>query len=366
MSEPEGAAPPGPRSEGRATREGGASEGGRGGGRGPEASDKYSLTELPTVPLGGSGLRVTRLMFGGAPIAGLFAPVPEDRALATLEAAWAAGIRAFDTAPHYGAGLSERRLGAFLATRSRDEYLLCTKVGRLLVPATVDTADVDGAEIFCEAPRIARVRDYSRGGVHACLEGSLERLGVDRIDIALIHDPDDHAREALECAYPALAELRSQGVLGAVGIGMNQAAMLEWFLHRADLDCVLVAGRYTLLDQQAAISLFPECMRRGVAVLAGGVFNSGVLADPVAGARYDYEAAPPGILDRAQRIRAVCARHGIPIGAAALQFTLRHRAVTAAVVGARSPREISDDAGYLAAAVPGTLFDELAAEGLIP
>jgi D-threo-aldose 1-dehydrogenase len=155
-------------------------------------------------------------------------------------------------------------------------------------------------------------------------------------------------------------------VLGAVGVGMNQATMLEWFLPRADLDCVLVAGRYTLLDQQAAIALLPECLRRGVAVLAGGVFNSGVLADPVPGARYDYEAAPPDILDRAQRIRAVCARHGIPIGAAALQFTLRHPAVTAAVVGARSPGEITDDAGYLAAAVPGRLFDELAAEGLTP
>ena len=326
------------------------------------------MTTLPTVPLGGSGLHVTRLMFGGAPIAGLFAPVAEDRALATLRAAWAAGIRAFDTAPHYGAGLSERRLGAFLATRPRNEYLLCTKVGRLLVPATVDAADgdADGAGIFREAPGLARVRDYSRDGVRVSLEGSLERLGLDRIDIALIHDPDDHSQEALECAYPALAELRSQGVLGAVGVGMNQATMLEWFLPRADLDCVLVAGRYTLLDQQAAVALFPECLRRGVAVLAGGVFNSGVLADPVPGARYDYQAAPPGILDRAQRIRAVCARHGIPIGAAALQFTLRHPAVTAAVVGARSPGEITDDAGYLAAAVPGTLFDELTAEGLIP
>lgn len=326
------------------------------------------MSALPTVPLGGSGLCVTRLMFGGAPIAGLFAPVAEDRALATLQAAWAAGIRAFDTAPHYGAGLSERRLGAFLAGRPRDEYVLSTKVGRLLVPTPADGADgdADGAEIFCEAPRVARARDYSRDGVRASLEGSLERLGLDRIDIALIHDPDDHSREALECAYPALAELRSQGVLGAVGVGMNQAAMLEWFLPRADLDCVLVAGRYTLLDQQAAIALFPECLRRGVAVLAGGVFNSGVLADPVPGARYDYQAAPSGILDRAQRIRAVCARHSIPIGAAALQFTLRHPAVTAAVVGARSPGEITDDAGYLAAAVPGPLFDELAAEGLIP
>jgi D-threo-aldose 1-dehydrogenase len=329
----------------------------------PEASGKYSQTPLPTVPLGHGGLRVTRLMFGGAPIGGMYAPVGEDEALATLDAAWAAGIRAFDTAPHYGVGLSERRIGRFLAGRPRGEYVLSTKVGRLLVPAA---GAVAGAEEFpAEAPHLARVRDYSRDGVLASLEGSLERLGTDHVDIALIHDPDDHGPQALDEAYPALAELRAAGVIGAVGVGMNQAEMLEWFLPRADLDCVLVAGRYTLLDAGAAATLLPECRRRGVAVLAGGVFNSGVLADPVPGARYDYRAALPAILDRAQRIRAVCARRGIPIGAAALHFTLRHPAVTAAVVGARSPGEISADAGYLAAQVPDELFEELAGEGLI-
>jgi D-threo-aldose 1-dehydrogenase len=326
-----------------------------------------NTSALATAPLGRSGVRVTRLVFGGAPIGGLFAAVDDDTALATLEAAWDAGIRAFDTAPHYGAGLSERRLGAFLARLPRDEYVLSTKVGRLLVPAPAGAAHGagDGADIFAGAPRLARVRDYSRDGVRASLEGSLERLGLDRIDIVLIHDPDDHAQEALEGAYPALAELRSQGVLGAVGVGMNQAEMLEWFLPRADLDCVLVAGRYTLLNQQAAIALLPECLRRGVSVLAGGVFNSGILADPTPGATYDYQPAPADVVSRAQRIRAVCARHGIPIGAAALQFTLRHPAVTAAVVGARSPGEVADDSGYLSAPVPGALFDELAAEGLL-
>ena len=317
---------------------------------------------LPTAPLGSGGLNVTRLVFGGAPIGGLFAPVDEDAALATLQAAWDAGIRAFDTAPHYGVGLSERRIGRFLAGRPRGDYVLSTKVGRLLEPAD---GDVDGAEGYYGTPRLTRVRDYSRDGVLASLEASLGRLGVDRVDIALIHDPDEHGPEALDGAYPALAGLRAEGVVGAVGVGMNQAEMLEWFLPRADLDCVLVAGRYTLLDTRAAVSLFPECQRRGVSVLAAGVFNSGVLADPGPGATYDYLPAPADVTERARRIGAACARHGVPIGAAALQFVLRHPAVTAAVVGARSPAEIATDAGYLARDVPDALLRELAAEGLI-
>ena len=317
----------------------------------------------PTVPVGGSGVRVTRLVFGGAPIGGLFAAVDDGAAQATLEAAWEAGIRAFDTAPHYGVGESERRIGRFLAGRPRGDYVLSTKVGRLLRPAAGDYAD--GAEGYFGTPQLTRVRDYSRDGVLASLEASLGRLGVDRVDIVLIHDPDEHGPEALDGAYPALAKLRAEGVIGAVGVGMNQVEMLEWFLPRADLDCVLVAGRYTLLDTRAAISLFPECQRRGVAVLAAGVFNSGVLADPGPAATYDYLPAPPDVMDRARRIGAACARRGLPIGAAALQFTLRHPAVAAAVVGARSPAEIAADAGYLARDVPDALFDELAAEGLI-
>ena len=318
---------------------------------------------MPLAPLGRTGLRITRLVFGGAPIGGLFAPVSDDTALETLEAAWSAGIRAFDTAPHYGAGLSEQRIGSFLAGRPRQEYVLSTKVGRLLVP-TAD--DVEGAESFYGTPQLTRIRDYSRDGVLASVEASLGRLGLDRIDVALIHDPDDYAAEALDGAYPALAELRAAGVVGAIGVGMNQAALLEWFLPRSDLDCVLVAGRYSLLDGSAAERLLPECQRRGVAVLAGGVFNSGVLADPGQDATYDYRPAPAALLDRARRIRGACARYGLPIGAVALQFALRHPAVTAAVVGARTAAEIAEDAGYLDLHVPGALFDELAADGLIP
>ena len=298
------------------------------------------------------------LVFGGGSIGGLYQPVSEEAAGRALAAAWHAGVRAFDTAPHYGAGLSERRIGAFLAGRRRDEFVVCTKVGRLLVPAD---EDVEGAEGFYGTPPLTRVRDYSRDGVLRSLEESLRRLGLDRVDIALIHDPDDFMGPALEEAYPALADLRAQGVVRAIGAGMNSAAKLAWLVERCDVDCVLVAGRYTLLDDSAAGRLFPLCLRRGVAVLAGGVFNSGILADAAAGARYDYAPAPPAVLARARRMSDACARYGVPLAAAALRFTLRHPAVTAAVVGARAPEEIRNDVGYLSLDIPDALWAELAA-----
>jgi D-threo-aldose 1-dehydrogenase len=309
--------------------------------------DPFGLLAPPRLPL----------VFGAAPIGGLYAPVSDDQAAGTLAAAWEAGIRVFDTAPHYGVGLSERRLGDFLAGRPRSEFVLSTKVGRRLVPAS---GPVDGVDGFYGTPALSRVRDYSRDGVRAALEDSLRRLRLDRVDIALIHDPDDHLAEALDGAYPALAELRAAGVVGAIGAGMNSAAPLAWLVSRADLDCVLVAGRYSLLDASAAAELLPLCADRGVRVLAGGVFNSGILADPRDGARYDYAPAPPSLLARARRIRDICAGYDIPVAAAALQFTLRHPAVTAAVVGARSPAEITADASYLTLDLPDDLFTALA------
>jgi D-threo-aldose 1-dehydrogenase len=295
-------------------------------------------------------------MFGAAPIAGLFTPVSEEQATGTLAAAWAAGIRAFDTAPHYGVGVSERRLGAFLAGHPRDEFTVCTKVGRLLVPAA---GDVQAEEGFYGVPPLTRVRDYSRDGVRRSLEESLERLGLDRVDVVLIHDPDDFMEQAAGEAYTALASLRDQGVVRAIGAGMNSESALAWLAERCDLDCVLVAGRYTLLDQSAAEELFPLCQRRGVAVLAAGVFNSGILAGPDDGATYDYAPAPPGLLDRARRMRDACASYGVPLPAAALQFTLRHPGVTAAVVGARSADEITADVSYLETHIPDALWAEL-------
>jgi len=309
-----------------------------------------------TVDFGPSPLVSGPLMFGGAPIGGLYAPVSEETAAATLAAAWDAGIRAFDTAPHYGVGVSERRIGEFLAGRPRNEFTVCTKVGRRLMPAD---GDVQGADGFYGTPPLSRVRDYSRDGVRRSLEESLDRLGLDRVDIALIHDPDNCMGQAADEAYPALAELRAEGMVRAVGAGMNSPLPLAWLAERCDLDCVLVAGRYTLLDQSAADVLFPLCLRRGVAVLAGGVFNSGILTGPDDGATYDYAPAPPGLLARARRMHDACATYSVPLPAAALQFTLRHPAVTAAVVGARSAEEITADTSYLSTPIPDALWAEL-------
>ncbi len=298
------------------------------------------------------------LVFGGAPIGGLYAPVSDEGAAATLQAAWDAGIRAFDTAPHYGVGLSEQRIGDFLAGQPRAEFVVSTKVGRRLVPAAGPVEGVDG---FYGTPELRRVRDYSADGALRSLADSLRRLRLDRVDIVLIHDPDEHMAEALDGAYPELATLRSQGAVGAIGVGVNSASLAEWFVTRCDLDCVLMAGRYTLLDDSAARTLFPLCVDRGVAVLAAGVFNSGILAG---GDRYDYALAPPGLLTQARRIAEVCARYDVPVAAAALRCVLRHPAVTAAVVGARTPDEIRADAGYLSLDIPDALWTDLA--GLPP
>jgi D-threo-aldose 1-dehydrogenase len=299
------------------------------------------------------------LVFGGAPIGGLYAPVSDEAAAATLQAAWDAGIRVFDTAPHYGAGLSEQRIGDFLAGRPRAEFMVCTKVGRRLVPAA-GPGFADGADEFYGTPALSRVRDYSADGALRSLEDSLRRLRMDRVDIALVHDPDEHMAEALDGAYPALARLRADGTVAAIGVGVNSASLAEWFVSRCDLDCVLVAGRYTLLDDSAARSLFPLCRSRGVAVLAGGVFNSGILADPGESARYDYVLAAPGLLARVRRIAEVCAGYDVPLAAAALRYALRHPAVTAAVIGVRTPDEIRADTSYLGLPIPDALWADLA------
>jgi D-threo-aldose 1-dehydrogenase len=307
------------------------------------------------VPSGDRPASASRLVFGAASIAGLYEPVTDTDAAATLAAAWDAGIRAFDTAPHYGVGLSECRLGDFLAGRPRHEFVVSTKVGRLLVPAA---GPVEGADDFYGTPALSRVRDYSAAGVRRSLADSLDRLRLDRVDLALLHDPEEYLPQALDEAYPALAGLRDEGVVGAIGVGVNHAETAEWFVRRCDLDCVLVAGRYTLLEQPAAESLFPLCQARGVSVLAGGVFNSGILAG---GDRYDYLAPPPAITARVARLRRICAAYNVPLAAAAVRYVLRHPAVTAAVVGARTPAEIRADVDYLSAAIPDSLFRDIEA-----
>ncbi|MFI5610040.1 aldo/keto reductase [Amycolatopsis sp. NPDC051903] len=282
---------------------------------------------------------------GTAAIAGLYEDVGETTARATLEAAWATGIRYFDTAPHYGAGIAERRLGAFLRDKPRDEVVVSSKVGRLLRPG-------DGG--------LVRVRDYSADGVYASLAESLARTGLDRFDTLFIHDPDDHWEDAVGAAYPALARLRAEGAVRRIGVGMNQAGMLTRFVAETDLDCVLVAGRYTLLDRTAAAELLPSCAARGVEVVAGGVFNSGVLADPGPGAHFDYRPVPPDVRAKVDALAAACARHGVPLPAAAVQFPLRHKAITTLVIGARTPDEVEQNAAHLTTPIPAALWSELA------
>ncbi|MFJ4191847.1 aldo/keto reductase [Kitasatospora sp. NPDC089509] len=305
------------------------------------------------------------LGFGGAAIGNLYAPVTDRAAAETVDAAWASGVRYFDTAPHYGLGLGERRLGDALRDRPRAAYTLSTKVGRLLEP--LDTPDGDDLANGFAVPATHRRRwDFTADGVRRSLEDSLTRLGLDRIDLVYLHDPDDHADQALTEAYPALERLRAEGVVGAIGIGMNQTSVPARFVRETDLDAVLLAGRYSLLDQRGLDELLPEAHRRGVAVVIGGVFNSGLLADPRPGATYDYAPAPPELLDRALRLRAACARHGVPLRAAALHFPFGHPAVAGVLVGARSAEEAHDAAALLGTPVPEALWEELRAEGLLP
>ncbi|HYY79022.1 MAG TPA: aldo/keto reductase [Actinomycetes bacterium] len=317
-----------------------------------------------TVPLGRGGLRVSALALGTAPLGNLYAAVPEPDADATVRAALDAGITYLDTAPHYGLGVAERRLGRVLRGRPRDDFVLSTKVGRLLRPlGPGEAVDPQG---FADPAPAKRVWDLSRDGVRRSLLESLERLGLERVDVAYLHDPDEHEREAYQHAFPALAELRTQGVVRAIGAGMNQAEMLTRFVRDLDLDVVLVAGRYSLLDQRAAEELLPACAERGVAVVVGGVFNSGLLADPRPGAAFDYAPAPPELLARARRLAELCARHGVPLRAAALAFPFGHPAVTCVLVGARSADEVRDALAMHATRVPGALWAELVAEGLLP
>lgn len=309
--------------------------------------------------LGRSGLAVSRVGLGTAPLAGLFSAVGARQAEETLRAAWDAGIRYFDTAPHYGAGLAEERLGRFLAGRPRAEVTVSTKVGRLLVPGD---GGRDG-EGFVGGTGLTRVRDYSAEGVYRSLSESLERSGLDAFDLVLVHDPDDHYAQASSAAFPALRRLRAEGAVKAIGAGMNQTKMLVRFVEESDPDCVLVAGRYSLLDRTAERELLPLCARRQVGVLVGGVFNSGVLADPGPGATFDYAPASDDVLARARALAALCADHGVPLAAAALQFPLRHPAVTGVVVGARSAREVGENVAHAGRAVPDALWADLETMG---
>lgn len=300
-----------------------------------------------TVRVGRTALEVPRFGLGTAPISNLHTPVPENQALETVLYAFDNGVNLFDTAPLYGAGLAERRLGMAMADTPRDQYVVSSKVGRLIRP--------DGKVAF----------DYSRDGVLRSLEASLERLKLDRIDILLIHDPDNHYKIALNEAFPTLADLRSQGVIHAVGAGMNQWQMELEFARNADFDCFLLAGRYTLLEQ-TSLAFLALCQSKNISVFLGGVYNSGILATgPKPGAKYNYTAAPSEILDKTRHLKAVCDRYDVPLNAVALQFPLAHPAVTSIVVGAVSSIEVAANIQALQIPIPPELWTDLRAEELL-
>jgi D-threo-aldose 1-dehydrogenase len=321
-------------------------------------------------------LDLTVLGFGGAPLGNLYVAISDEDAEATVAAAWDAGIRFYDTAPPYGFGLSEERLGRALAGLPREEFVLCTKVGRVLEDCRPDEVpDLN----FVDTPSRTFRYDYSYDGVMRSHEESLKRLNQDRVEILLVHDADAYTHGSREAAdarvrelfnaggYRALSELRSAGSVSAIGAGVNEWQVCERLLGLADFDCFLLAGRHTLLEHGALPSLLPMCEERGVGVIIGGPFNSGILATgAVQGARYDYGTPPPKILSRVARIEAVCLAHDVQLAAVALQFVLAHPAITTVIPGANAPGQVAGNLTLLQAEVPPALWADLKDAGLLP
>ncbi|MFD5540081.1 aldo/keto reductase [Streptomyces sp. NPDC127079] len=313
----------------------------------------------------GTPVELTVLGFGASVIGNLYAITPAHDAQAALEAAWEAGIRYFDTAPHYGLGLSERRVGAALRDRPRDTYVVSSKVGRLLVPNEHPRGtDTEG---FVVRDDLRRQWDFSRDGVLRSIEDTLERTGLDRLDVVYLHDPDDHWRQAAEEAMPALAELRDQGVIGAIGAGMNQSAMLARFLRETAADVVMLAGRYTLLDQSALDDVLPAARELGKSVVAVGVFNSGLLSRdrPAEGMKYDYRQAPSALVTRARAIAEVCEEHGTTLPAAAVAFPYSHPSIINVTLGMRTAEQVERNVQLHRQHIPEGLWDDLRDRGLI-
>lgn len=312
-----------------------------------------------------------RLAYGAANVGNLYRALTDEEADSALEAAWDAGIRYFDTAPHYGLGLSERRLGAFLRTKPRHEFLLSTKVGRLLRPNPAGEGRFDDANDFAVPASVKRVWDVSADGIRRSLDESLARLGLDAVDILYLHDPeksDSGLDGALEDGIPALAGLRHEGLVSAIGIGSMSVAALDAAVRSDAIDLLMIAGRFTLIDQPALESVIPACRERGVGVVNAAIFNSGLLAKPTPdpAARYDYGAVPPELFVRATRIAAVCGDFGVDLPTAALQYSLREPAVRTVVVGGRNPAQIRQNAQRMAVGIPDGLWAALADRELIP
>lgn len=313
--------------------------------------------------------RLGPLGYGAAALGNLYQRLDEDCALRTLDAAWNGGIRYFDTAPHYGVGLSEKRLGRFLQGKNRSEYIVSTKVGRILKsnpyykPGDRDTEGFD-----VEATHIRRW-DFTEKGIRQSLSESLERLGLQSIDILYLHDPDAYDMDAAVAqALPALQRIKAEGLCRAIGIGSNSAEALATLISTADIDLIMLAGRYTLLEQTAASRLLPLCERRGIEVVTAAVFNSGILAKSSVpdDAKYNYEPAPKNILNRVRELAATCQAHGVELPSAALQYTLQHPTVNAVVMGARGEDQVNSNIANMNTHIPTSLWTDLEAAGLVP
>lgn len=321
---------------------------------------------MKTTELGRSGIQTSILSFGAAGIGNLFREVTENEAQEALSYSFAGGVRYFDTAPHYGLGLSERRVGQFLKHQKRSEIVVSTKVGRLIRENT----NFDGGQDdqgFAVSNKLHRVLDYSRDAVLRSIEESLERLGLNSIDIVFVHDPDEFEKEAMEGAFPALEELRRQGVIRSYGAGMNQSAMLSRFAANTDLDVVMCAGRFSLLEQPALADLLPTAIRRNVSVVAAGVFNSGILAtdNPSSSSHYNYAPAPAQIVDKAQRLARACRDAGYSLAQVAAQFPLLHPAIKVVCLGARNGEQAQRNVGLFEPVVPRAFYVSLAEQGLV-
>jgi D-threo-aldose 1-dehydrogenase len=334
------------------------------------------MTVLPKRRVGKTRLDVTTLGLGGAPMGGFRAKITDAEAMALTDAAYDGGVRYFDTSPFYGYGRSELRMGAALRERPRDDFVLSTKIGRILHPLRPgEKKPADFRENGL--PGFAPVFDYTYDGVMRSLEHSHHRLGLAKIDIALIHDVDfwttkdrgvleERFKTVMDGGFRALDELRKAGVIGAIGVGINESDTSLRFIQAGDFDCMLLAGRYTLLEQGGLDAFLPECVKRGVSVILGGPYNSGILTGGVKpGATHDYVAAPAPLVDKAQKIEAVCQRHGVELGAAAMQFPLFHPALCAVIPGALSIAEVKQNVGRMSARIPADLWSELKREKLL-
>jgi D-threo-aldose 1-dehydrogenase len=338
----------------------------------PQSNAKAGAGTIPMRRMERCELTVSALGFGGAPLGDLYARLDEATAVATVETALHQGVTLLDTSPHYGNGLSEHRIGAALRRVPEKKVTLCTKVGRVMDPFVPHEAAVGFQGGLPHAARF----DYSYDGTLRSLEQSMLRLGVDHIDIVLIHDVDvwthgadqieERFSQAMDGAYRALANLRDSGTVKAIGVGINEADMASRFARAGDFDAMLLAGRYSLLEQPALAEFLPLAIEKQIAVILGGVFNSGILATgAVPGARYNYHPAPADIMDKVARIERVCAAHGVPLYRAALHFALGHRAVASVVLGAVQPSEIDQQIAALAAPVPRALWADLKTERLL-